>query len=34
VREGVTLARIDPRRLADNAVTVPCDPRNLLPLLQ
>jgi murein DD-endopeptidase MepM/ murein hydrolase activator NlpD len=32
VRDGVSLSRIDPRRLADNAVSVPCDPRNLLPL--
>jgi murein DD-endopeptidase MepM/ murein hydrolase activator NlpD len=33
VRDGVSLARIEPRRIADNAISVPCDPRNLLPLL-
>ena len=32
VREGVNLAAIELGRLADNATSVPCDPRNVLPL--
>jgi murein DD-endopeptidase MepM/ murein hydrolase activator NlpD len=32
VREGVNLAAIEIGRLADNATSVPCDPRNVLPL--
>lgn len=32
VREGVSLAAIDLKKLVDNATSVPCDPRNVLPL--
>jgi hypothetical protein len=32
VREGVGLAKVDLKRIADGALTTPCDPRNVLPL--
>lgn len=31
VREGVDPARVDPAALTDQSVSVPCDPRNVLP---
>lgn len=33
LREGVSLAALDLRRLVNNAASIPCDPRNVLPLL-
>jgi hypothetical protein len=32
LREGMNLGAIEPARLLDAAVTIPCDPRNVLPL--
>lgn len=32
LREGVSLAAIDLHKLVNNAVSIPCDPRNVLPL--
>jgi hypothetical protein len=32
VREGARIEQLAPRRLLDAAITVPCDPRNVLPL--
>lgn len=32
VREGASLAKVDLRRITDGALTIPCDPRNVLPL--
>ncbi|XXX75864.1 M23 family metallopeptidase [Sorangium sp. So ce134] len=34
LREGARLSDLDPKRLTDAAVTVPCDLRNVLPLRQ
>ncbi|MGK3969626.1 M23 family metallopeptidase [Sorangium sp. So ce118] len=34
LREGARLSDLDPKRLTDDAVTVPCDLRNVLPLRQ
>ncbi|WP_437733031.1 hypothetical protein [Sorangium sp. So ce1335] len=34
LREGARLSDIDPKRITDAAVTVPCDLRNVLPLRQ
>jgi hypothetical protein len=31
VRDGVDPARVDPAALTDQSVSVPCDPRNVLP---
>jgi murein DD-endopeptidase MepM/ murein hydrolase activator NlpD len=32
LREGVSLSAIDLQKLVNNAVSIPCDPRNVLPL--
>ena len=32
LREGVSLSAIDLHKLVNNAVSIPCDPRNVLPL--
>lgn len=32
LRDGVMLSAIDLKRLVNNAVSIPCDPRNVLPL--
>jgi hypothetical protein len=32
LREGARLEQLAPRRLLDSAVSIPCDPRNVLPL--
>ncbi|HTN82685.1 MAG TPA: M23 family metallopeptidase, partial [Sorangium sp.] len=34
LREGARLSDLDPKRLTDASVTVPCDLRNVLPLRQ
>ncbi|KYF57530.1 hypothetical protein BE04_17100, partial [Sorangium cellulosum] len=34
LREGARLSDLDPKRIIDAAVTVPCDLRNVLPLRQ
>ncbi|HSN97726.1 MAG TPA: hypothetical protein VLS89_05485 [Candidatus Nanopelagicales bacterium] len=32
LREGARIERLEPQRLLDQAISIPCDPRNVLPL--